>query len=283
VAVRRHLWLFLVGFFKKACVADHLALAVDPVFASPAAYGAADHWLALALYHAQIYCDFSGYTDMAIASAGLLGYRLVPNFAFPYLADGIRDFWRRWHISLSSWFRDYLFVSLGGSRGGALRTARNLWTVFLLCGLWHGASWTFVLWGALHGVLSTLERGAFGRAVARLARPLRLVYLNLAVMLAWLPFRAGDLDVAAGFARGLLGLGSAPRLADAAALDPAWWLALLALAAVHGAAWRTAQRGGAERLEQTPFWAFAAAYGAAWALLLPFVATRHQPFIYFQF
>jgi alginate O-acetyltransferase complex protein AlgI len=283
VAGRRYLWLLLVGFVKKACVADHLALAVDPVFASPVAYGAGDHWLALALYHAQIYCDFSGYTDMAIASAGLLGYRLVPNFAFPYLAGSVRAFWRRWHISLSTWFRDYLFVPLGGSRASAARTARNLWAVFLLCGLWHGASWTFVLWGSVHGALSTLERGSFGRRIAALPLPLRLVYLNLAVMSAWVLFRAQDLGAASTFAAGLTGLAGPPSAAIAHSLQAAWWLALPALAAVHGAAWWGTERGGIEILTRPPLWAFSAAYGAAWAVVLPFVATRHQPFIYFQF
>lgn len=157
VDLRWALTLFLLGFFKKACVADNLAPYVDGFFENPALYGTIDSWLATLMYSAQIYCDFSGYSDMAIAMAGLMGYRLTENFNAPYFASDIADFWRRWHISLSSWLRDYLYISLGGNRGGQLRTYRNLILTMLLGGLWHGASWNFVLWGAIHGVSLALD------------------------------------------------------------------------------------------------------------------------------
>ncbi len=144
--------LFMVGLTKKLLIADSLAGLVDPVFAEPTRYVTADLWLAMFCYGGQIYCDFSGYTDMAIAVARVLGFDLRPNFANPYLATNLTDFWHRWHISLSTWLRDYLYIPLGGSRAGRLLTYRNLLITMLLGGLWHGASWTFVIWGAIHGV-----------------------------------------------------------------------------------------------------------------------------------
>ena len=146
-------WLILIGLFKKLAIADRMALYVDPVFAGSESYGSHALWLATIAYALQVYCDFSGYTDMALGLAHLLGYHLAPNFNLPYLSANIGEFWRRWHISLSSWLRDYLFIPLGGSRGGRWRTCRNLMVVMLLGGLWHGASWTFVAWGLLHGAL----------------------------------------------------------------------------------------------------------------------------------
>lgn len=150
--------LFISGFFKKAILADQLAPVVDAVFAHPGEYGSASTWLAVLGYAMQIYCDFSGYSEMGIGLAHLFGFKLGVNFNYPYFASGASDFWRRWHISLSSWLRDYLYVPLGGNRGSTLFTYRNLLLVMLLGGLWHGASWTFVAWGLYHGVLLVLQR-----------------------------------------------------------------------------------------------------------------------------
>lgn len=280
VRVRVALLLLLSGFVKKACIADRIAAVVDPVFASPAAYDVVSKWLAATLYHVQIYCDFSGYTDMAIAIAALLGYTLPENFAFPYLRGSVRDFWRGWHITLTRWFRDYVYVPLGGNRGSALATARNLFAVFLLCGLWHGAAWTFVAWGGVHGMLLVAERGPFGRAVARLPRVIAVLYVNLVVLLAWVLFRSPDFDRAAVFLGGLFGGGVPPAAAIAAHVDLAWALLLPPLIGAH----LVAKSGAVPRLAaRLPDWAFALAYGALAAAVLPFVATGILPFIYFQF
>ncbi len=160
---------FLLGLFKKLAIADRMAAFVDPVYADPGAYQTHTLWLAVFAYALQVYCDFSGYSDMAIGSAHMLGYKLAPNFNMPYLAANIADFWRRWHMSLSSWLRDYVFFPLGGSRAGEWRTAGNLLVTMTLCGLWHGASWTFVLFGALQGVLLIGHRH-FRRCAERLPR-----------------------------------------------------------------------------------------------------------------
>jgi alginate O-acetyltransferase complex protein AlgI len=149
---------FLFGMLKKWVVADQLAAFADPVFFKPAAFGTQANWLALLAFTIQVYCDISGYSDMALGLAHTLGFKLTINFDKPYVATSIADYWRRDHISLSTWLRDYLFIPLGGSRGGAWMTCRNLMITFTLGGLWHGASWNFVLWGVLHGVYLSIQR-----------------------------------------------------------------------------------------------------------------------------
>jgi alginate O-acetyltransferase complex protein AlgI len=149
--------LILLGIIKKLAIADRMALYVDPVFADPAAHATATLWLAAVAYAIQIYCDFSGYSDMALGLAHLLGYHLAPNFNMPFLSANVSELWRRWHMSLSSWIRDYVFIPLGGSQGTRLRTYFNLLITFTLCGLWHGAGWNFVIWGLANGVLLVLH------------------------------------------------------------------------------------------------------------------------------
>jgi alginate O-acetyltransferase complex protein AlgI len=146
------LMLILLGLFKKLAIADRMALYVDPVFADPAIHGTLTLWLATVAYAIQVYCDFSGYSDMALGLAHLLGYHLALNFNMPFLSPNMTEFWRRWHISLSTWVRDYVFIPLGGSRGTRFQTYRNVLIAFTLCGLWHGAGWNFVLWGTFTGI-----------------------------------------------------------------------------------------------------------------------------------
>ncbi len=193
VDVRGALVLFLVGFVKKACVSETVVPVVDDFFAAPQEFGVLATWIGVLFYAVQIYCDFSGYSDMAIATARLLGYELTLNFAFPYLAPNITEFWRRWHISLSTWLRDYLYIPLGGNRGSEAFRNRNLMLTMLLGGLWHGASWNFVIWGALHGAALIVHRAwqrlagpGLGRAAAFLGVPLTFFW----VCMAWVPFRA---------------------------------------------------------------------------------------------
>ena len=195
----------LVGFFKKVCVADLLSSAVDSVYNSPEEAGSLAIAIATVLFAVQIYCDFSGYTDIAIGCARIMGIRLMKNFDHPYSATTIKEFWARWHISLSSWFRDYLYIPLGGNRCSRARHLFNLFVVFLVSGLWHGANWTFVVWGALHGVyqiVGNLTARPRARLVERSGRaptsplvvwPRRIITFIL-VCFAWIFFRANTMS-----------------------------------------------------------------------------------------
>ena len=183
--------LFAEGWIRKAC-ADLVAPASDAFFTNPAAATSAGALWGILAFGLQIYGDFSGYTKMAQGASWLFGVRLMENFNLPYAAASVREFWRRWHISLSTWFRDYLYIPLGGNRRGPARNYFNLIFTMLVCGMWHGANWTFLLWGALHGTLLILER-VFDRAGSFVPRPLGHVLTLVFVFLAWVPFRAPDL------------------------------------------------------------------------------------------
>jgi alginate O-acetyltransferase complex protein AlgI len=197
VAVGAGLTLIGLGLLKKVLVADTLAReVVDPVFGVPEAYFAPDAILATLSYAAQIYCDFSGYTDIAIGLALLMGFVFPQNFNSPYRATGFRDFWRRWHMTLSRFLRDYLYIPLGGSRGAnRWFTYRNLMITMVLGGLWHGAAWTFVLWGAFHGAMLCTEHALDGRLGRLLPRAMLWLGSFAAVCFGWILFRSPDLDV----------------------------------------------------------------------------------------
>lgn len=277
---------FIAGLAKKVLLADTFASIADTVFPLPATDLPMDvAWLGALAYALQIYFDFSGYSDMAVGLGRVLGFEFPANFCYPYVAKSVTDFWRRWHISLSSWFRDYLYIPLGGNRVSPARTYLNLWTVFLLCGLWHGAAWTYVLWGAWHGLLLVVERrflGAFlkGRPVVG------TVYTWLAVLTGWVLFRADNLDQAGTVFRGMLGVASAgPQWGNLGGYVDAWVAVALPVGAISA----------------TPLWRrcladWDAADGARWlpgrmaflgALLLSALivvsAGAYSPFIYFRF
>jgi alginate O-acetyltransferase complex protein AlgI len=197
---------FIFGLAKKVLIANPLGEVADKIFSVPVAEitpGMA--WLGIACYTLQIYFDFSGYSDMAIGLGRMFGFEFMENFHYPYISKSIREFWRRWHISLSSWFRDYLYIPLGGSRGSALRTYFNLWVVFFLCGLWHGASWNFAIWGLLHGVWLVLERLGLETYLSRLWQPLQHAYVLLLVMIGWVFFRAETLPQALQYLSSMAG------------------------------------------------------------------------------
>lgn len=282
IAWRACLWLFLVGYVKKAVLSDNLAPYVDAFFHAPGDYTAWAGWLGVGLYAAQIFCDFSGYSDMACATAGLLGYRLMENFRRPYLATSPQEFWRRWHISLSTWLRDYLYIPLGGNRGGRWRVVRNLMITMLLGGLWHGAAWGFVVWGAVHG--AALAIGVWwrsgetesGRASRWWSGPMGWVATMGLVLGAWVLFRAETLGRAGEVYWVLLGRG-----AGVETLPP--WLGglLLGLLAVQLGVERTGKAGPPGG--SWPWYVWAAAYGVMVACVLPWVSTGYRAFIYFQF
>ena len=188
--------LFVVGLFKKVALADYLALYVDRVYAAPDLFGGSSLAMATFAFSWQIYFDFSGYTDMARGIARMMGFNLMLNFRNPYLATGLGDFWNRWHISLSSWFKDYVYIPLGGNRGGKLRTYSNMFLTMVISGFWHGAAWTFVIWGCVHAagrfVTRELECGQFYRE--RVPKVLKQLSVFVFVTFAWIFFRAESLS-----------------------------------------------------------------------------------------
>ena len=283
VRFRHFFLLFFIGFVKKAFLADSVAPFVDVVFEDPASYTVISVWIAVLLYAVQIYCDFSGYTDMAIAVAGMLGYELRANFNFPYLASSVTDFWRRWHISLSTWLKDYLYIPLGGSRGSLRITYRNLLITMLLGGLWHGAAWTFVCWGALHGLALTAHkewqrRGWNQSFVGRIVCKCGLIITLYWICITWIFFRATDFGEAWHLFQSFVFLTSNGEKVIAVELLYVVLFAGLA----HWAGYRYGQRleAGVQRL---PEQAFAGAYGVAWVVTLLFLPLHYKPFIYFQF
>jgi alginate O-acetyltransferase complex protein AlgI len=198
---------FIFGLAKKTLLANPLGEVVDKIFAVPAGEvttGMA--WLGIACYTLQVYFDFSGYSDMAIGLGRFFGFEFLENFNYPYISQSMREFWQRWHISLSTWFRDYLYIPLGGNRGSIFRTYLNLWIVFLLCGLWHGASWNFAIWGALHGTALAIERIGWDRYLDRLWMPFRHIYTLLIVMIGWVFFRSESLGHATHYLASAIGL-----------------------------------------------------------------------------
>ena len=275
------LLLFGLGLFRKVTIADPAGSIADTYFADPAAFSSVQLAVGVGLYALQIYNDFAGYSDMARGSARLLGFTLMRNFRHPYFATSFSDFWKRWHISLSSWLRDYLYIPLGGSRNGEARTRINLMLTMLLGGLWHGASWTFVVWGGLHGLyliaqrsvgsLVPRPRAAWLRAGQTAAAALSVFLL---VNLAWLFFRAPDFATAGTYLEGLLAFTSG---AEGAVVPLAVFAGFTLMIDVPQAVadneyvfleWPLGRRALA---------------AATVALLLVAGGTTHAPFIYFQF
>ncbi len=270
--------LFVLGLSKKVLLADAVAPMADWGF-SQAAIGFAGAWTSLLAYTVQIYFDFSGYSDMAVGLGLMLGFRFPQNFNSPYKSGSITEFWKRWHISLSSWLRDYLYIPLGGSRKGSVRTYVNLFLTMLLGGLWHGASWTFMLWGAYHGTLLALERmhgrQGFGW---RLPRPLQVAGTFVLVMFGWLLFRASSMQGFTEMAKGLMGLrgwGAAFPLADAGALN---WSALVFCTLLIF----TAKNSWEVRWQ--PSWRLALGLVLLFGICVAtFLVNTSSPFLYFQF
>jgi alginate O-acetyltransferase complex protein AlgI len=284
---------FLVGMGKKVLIANTLAIPADAIFLAPVASlssGAA--WLGIICYTLQIYFDFSGYSDMALGLGKMFGFHFPENFNYPYISRSITEFWRRWHISLSTWFRDYLYIPMGGNRVSPARNYFNLVTVFFLCGLWHGASWTFVVWGLYHGLFLVVERLPFVRPFKNLPRFFSHVYALAVVIVGWVLFRADTLSHARGYLKAMMHLGnySHPAYTTLALhFTPDVRLALLA-GIIASAPWvkhlgaridslslRPPVRIGLETLIN------AALLIMFFASLTQLAAGTYNPFIYFRF
>ncbi|MGB1559934.1 MAG: MBOAT family O-acyltransferase [Sinimarinibacterium flocculans] len=280
---------FMQGFIKKVFIADTIAPIADAAFAleNPST---ADAWIGALAYTAQLYFDFSGYSDMAIGLGLMIGFRFVENFNQPYVSQSITEFWRRWHISLSNWLRDYLYVPLGGNRHGTLRTYRNLMLTMLLGGLWHGANWTFVVWGAWHGAWLAIERMLGVKANARGFSVGRWGFTFLLVIFGWVLFRAPDLSVATTFMSAMLGVGGNAPSADLAAQLTGLQLGMLVVAylviVIAGTRVRQRETGARPQgptlvLERPLLHALVLPLFALAVLRL--AAQSYSPFLYFQF
>jgi len=268
------------GLFKKMVVADSLGLYVDVVFANPTAYSGVGAWIGLYAYAFQIYMDFSGYTDIAIGAGRLLGLRLAENFDSPYLAVSPSDFWRRWHITLSTWLRDYLYIPLGGSRQSTGRTMRNLMITMTLGGLWHGAAWTFVAWGVYHGLLLVGERVLWGprRRTTAAQSGLGVHVLSVVAMfhltcLGWLLFRSPNWQTVLAMLRAMTDFSAGETHGMRIAVVVALCTIAQAVPLI---------RTLPQRFARIPAFAQGALAGACmWSLLL--LSPEGKPFIYFQF
>ena len=266
--------LILRGLFRKVVIADGLAPIVNEVFAAPDRYGSLAIALGVLAFSIEIYGDFSGYTDMARGTAKLFGVDLMENFRFPYSARGFSDFWRRWHISLSTWLRDYLYIPLGGNRHGSIRTYANLMVTMLLGGLWHGAGWGFLMWGGLHGAYLTIEKVGNDRREVPLRLPSPLVFTI--VTLTWIPFRAESWPRAWDVLTGIFGSLQGRQLVAAPVI-----VGLLGIASLIVD--RADSRGSVNPVGDLPSFAKGMSYGAAIVFALIFTSRSAVPFIYFQF
>jgi alginate O-acetyltransferase complex protein AlgI len=289
---------FIGGLAKKMIIANAVALSADQIYALPAnELTTSVAWFGTLCYTLQIYFDFSGYSDMAVGLGKMFGFKFIENFDYPYISQSIKEFWRRWHISLSSWFRDYLYIPLGGNRCSTFRNYFNLVIVFLLCGLWHGASWTFVAWGLYHGLFLVLERTRFGEMIDRFPRPLRHVYAILAVMFGWVLFRAETFPHAMTLFRTLFGFSEATIHGQPLAryISNQVLCSVILGILFSGPLWPYLKNLAAQLLEKTPNVLRPATHFAG-LLLEPIILTAlllisaawlaggtYNPFIYFRF
>ena len=289
---------FVMGLGKKVLIANVVGLPADRIFAVPVDHlSASVAWFGVLCYTLQIYFDFSGYSDMAIGLGHMFGFKFMENFNYPYISRSIQEFWRRWHISLSTWFRDYLYIPLGGNRAGTVKTYRNLVSVFFLCGLWHGASWNFVIWGMFHGLFAVIERFPLGKRLTQRSRIVSHLYTLLVVMVAWVFFRAPTLPGALGYLRAMAGL--SPHLGLEANLGLYWNLKTLValgvglIGAMPVIPWLAARRRDWLESGRRCVFAMDAGLDALIHLVaLPIIfvlcamslaSGTHNPFIYFQF
>lgn len=280
------LWLIILGLVKKAVVADYIAQYNDLIFASPTGYSGLESLMGVVGYVVQIYCDFSGYSDMAIGISAIMGFKLTQNFNFPYKSRNLTDFWRRWHISLSTWLRDYVYIPLGGNRRGTLRTYVNNFLTMLVGGLWHGAAWKFVIWGGMHGV---------GLIVHKALRPwlvkipdtwpvkaaswtLTMAYVSFLFIF----FRAASFEDAWLIIRNIFGNFDIAYLAPFVRVRYVWLIFVAMIIVVHSLPTRWINAAG-DWFVRAPFGAKLAVFIIAVQLVVQFMSEDVMPFIYFQF
>jgi alginate O-acetyltransferase complex protein AlgI len=280
--------IFVIGLAQKVLIANTVAGNADQIFGLPPDQLSTPlAWLGIGCYTLQIYYDFGGYSNMAIGLAFMLGFTFPINFNYPYIANSMTDFWRRWHITLSTWFRDYLYVPLGGNRVTAARTYLNLWTVFVLCGLWHGAALNFLIWGILHGALLVFERVGWGSVLDRSPRLLRHVYVLFMVMITWVFFRADSLTTSVHFLSAMFGFGPETPYAPPLRRFLGWDIIVaiffgIFIAGPYGVQFgrRLAEKANIGSLEVGQMAGIVVLFAL---ILLSLAGGAYNPFIYFRF
>jgi len=278
---------FILGLAKKVIIANNVALVADTLYAQPIeAISTTGLWLAAIAYTLQIYFDFSGYSDMAIGLGKMFGFNFLENFNYPYIATSVKDFWRRWHISLSKWFRDYIYIPLGGNRVSKIKWVRNILVVWMLTGLWHGAHWTFILWGLYYGVILLLEGTLLAKPLSKLPKWLRYILTMLVVIVGWTIFRIDHMSQLAASLGKMFGVGASFALSSIFYEDYSLIAALPYV--LLGILFATPYlRIGFQKLQRKFVWLvpikyllYLAMFGLALALL---VSNSYNPFIYFRF
>ena len=274
---------FVIGLAKKVLLANSMAVLFAKLSASPAENGVLGAWVGLFAYTFQIYFDFSGYSDMAIGLGRMLGFRFLENFNYPYIADSVTDFWRRWHISLSTWFREYVYIPLGGNRKGLKRQILNLLIVWALTGLWHGASWNFVVWGLYYGVLLTIEKLFLGKAMQKLPKPVRQALTFLVAAIGWGIFSFTDFSALGAYFGSLVGINNPGVFTP---VSGAWCLGFLPTLLLCAVAATPLFANLGKRLERFA-WFRPVRLLALFLLFVLCVASlasqSYNPFIYFRF
>jgi alginate O-acetyltransferase complex protein AlgI len=279
---------FVTGLGKKMLVANVLAVPADAVFSLPAhQLSMPIAWLGAICYTFQIYFDFSGYSDMAVGLGLMFGFTLPENFNYPYIARSIREFWQRWHMSLSNWFRDYLYVPLGGNRCPNWRVCLNLVTVFFLCGLWHGAKWQFVAWGLYHGFFLSSERVLTGKILEQLWTPVRHAYVAFVVVIGWVLFRADGFGQAMDMYKAMFGITAGNTAASLSTYVNSEIMLVLGVACLAAVPVRAALSNLANNVSALTHVRYS--MRTAWCLALlalcvaEVAAGTYNPFIYFRF
>jgi len=288
---------FVLGLAKKVLIANQFALLADTAFSiAPQNLSTFIAWAGIIAYSLQIYFDFSGYSDMAIGLGRMFGFKFLENFNFPYIAKSIREFWQRWHISLSNWFRDYLYIPLGGNRKGNHRTYFNLLIVFFVTGIWHGASWNFVAWGMLHGLFMIIEKLGFDRILKKIWSPFQHIYALFVVVMAWVLFRADDFNHAWGYYKAMFSFQSADLNLDILDLflnNEIYFVLIIALLSstriwviIYDEAVKLASKNRSLLNVTSVAWSILVVAFVLGVMILStnyLVANSYNPFIYFRF
>ena len=275
------LWLIILGVVKKAIIADYIAQYNDLIFQTPGGYSGFETLMGIIGYTMQIYCDFSGYSDMAIGIALIMGFKLAKNFNFPYKAQNLTDFWRRWHISLSTWFKEYVYIPLGGNRAGRGRAHLNILIVWVLTGFWHGASFNFLAWGLYYALLLMLEKDVLAKLLNKLPKAVGTVYTLFFVLIGWVLFASDSLTESIGYLKLMFGFSGAGAVSPMFFYDVLSNMVLLVIAAA--ASLPFGAKIGRRFVQKSPA---AAVIPVAVALILCtayLVDAGYNPFLYFRF